>query len=395
MKQSKQLTTLAVAGAMLISLAGCGGDELPNLPAGDTTTRSSDVGETPTGTTTSDDPTDPVLNLSIEVVNNVVTNATDRLTGYFIDENCYVRSWTVPRRHSEQTYGLENATEFGEPIFDDARSIEKTDSGWFTGWENDTPQSTFFVLKNDNSLWAIGNNDSGILGDGTGVHRQEFVKILDNVANIYVPSSVRSALSDAQRTVYALTNDGTVYKWGGGTYAPELVLDDVAVFYSCGGVVYVIKKDGTLLSWRPGGGIEQLMGNVTQAVLVNSSMINAQQLHYVIRSDNSVWKIKTQPNQSIWSGFEVEQFLDDVKSIEVLLFQSNRNPAFMAIKTDNTLWGWGNNTNGELGDGTRINRDEPVLIADNVVSVSGRSYVDGDGNTWTWTADNPVPTMVD
>ena len=36
--------------------------------------------------------------------------------------------------------------------------------------------------------------------------------------------------------------------------------------------------------------------------------------------------------------------------------------AMMVIKDDGTLWGWGNNSSGELGDGTTTNRSSPVQI---------------------------------
>ena len=36
----------------------------------------------------------------------------------------------------------------------------------------------------------------------------------------------------------------------------------------------------------------------------------------------------------------------------------------VAIDTNNRLWAWGNNANGQLGDGTTINRNRPMLICD-------------------------------
>ena len=64
----------------------------------------------------------------------------------------------------------------------------------------------------------------------------------------------------------------------------------------------------------------------------------------------------------------------------------------MAVRSDGTLWGWGMNSHGELGDGTYEKRASPVQVKGltGVVSVSistpnslvyaGKS----DGTVWTW-----------
>jgi len=35
----------------------------------------------------------------------------------------------------------------------------------------------------------------------------------------------------------------------------------------------------------------------------------------------------------------------------------------MALKSDGTVWAWGNNQKGELGDGTTTERDTPVQVS--------------------------------
>ncbi len=62
-----------------------------------------------------------------------------------------------------------------------------------------------------------------------------------------------------------------------------------------------------------------------------------------------------------------------------------------SIKTDGTLWTWGDNTpDGQLGDGTRIDRSSPVQIGalTNWAQVSaGASHaasIKTDGTLWTW-----------
>ncbi len=62
----------------------------------------------------------------------------------------------------------------------------------------------------------------------------------------------------------------------------------------------------------------------------------------------------------------------------------------MGIKTDGTLWGWGNNTYGQLGDGTNIDKNIPTQIGTgtNWQSVCAGAYlsvgIKTDGTLWTW-----------
>jgi alpha-tubulin suppressor-like RCC1 family protein len=60
----------------------------------------------------------------------------------------------------------------------------------------------------------------------------------------------------------------------------------------------------------------------------------------------------------------------------------------MALKSDGTVWGWGWNRFGEVGNGTIGIKTEPVQASiSNVVSISGgdSSYaVKSDGTVWAW-----------
>jgi alpha-tubulin suppressor-like RCC1 family protein len=62
----------------------------------------------------------------------------------------------------------------------------------------------------------------------------------------------------------------------------------------------------------------------------------------------------------------------------------------VAIKTDGTIWAWGDNSFGQLGDGTTTNKSIPIQIgvATNWKSVdAGKAHVIAtktDGTLWTW-----------
>jgi alpha-tubulin suppressor-like RCC1 family protein len=64
-----------------------------------------------------------------------------------------------------------------------------------------------------------------------------------------------------------------------------------------------------------------------------------------------------------------------------------------AIKTDGTLWAWGRNDRGELGDGTTVQRNTPVQgkAGGFAVVAAGAQHAVGltpDGGMWTWGAND-------
>jgi len=67
----------------------------------------------------------------------------------------------------------------------------------------------------------------------------------------------------------------------------------------------------------------------------------------------------------------------------------------LALRNDGTVWAWGDNSCGELGNGTIINSGTAVQVMINsgtalsgVVAIAAGSYesfaVDGNGNVWAW-----------
>ena len=61
-----------------------------------------------------------------------------------------------------------------------------------------------------------------------------------------------------------------------------------------------------------------------------------------------------------------------------------------ALKSDGTVWTWGCNAYGELGDGTTTDRYAPAQVPglSGVTTIAARDYhnivIKSDGTLWTW-----------
>ncbi|MFB1489357.1 MULTISPECIES: fibronectin type III domain-containing protein [unclassified Thiocapsa] len=64
----------------------------------------------------------------------------------------------------------------------------------------------------------------------------------------------------------------------------------------------------------------------------------------------------------------------------------------LAIKTDGSLWTWGGNGSGQLGDGTTTNRWRPApVLADVAAAAAGQDHtiaLKSNGSVWTWGRNN-------
>ncbi len=107
----------------------------------------------------------------------------------------------------------------------------------------------------------------------------------------------------------------------------------------------------------------------------------------VIKTDGTLWTWGDNTFGRLGNGNEIstgepQKIMENVAAAAVGFKHA------AAIKKDGTLWTWGLNNYGQLGDGTKDNHSTPIKIMDNVVSVSAGFWhtaaVTSDGQLWTW-----------
>jgi alpha-tubulin suppressor-like RCC1 family protein len=242
------------------------------------------------------------------------------------------------------------------------RSSPGTIAGSGVTWKEIAGGSQYAaVIKQDGSLWTWGENTAGVLGDGTTLNRSSPTSIVGNDWAKVSAGLLHTA---------AIKTDGTLWTWGrnnnGQLGAGNTVYRSSPGTVSGGGTnwkqvscgynhIATIKTDGTLWSW--GAGSRGQIGNLSTAA--RSSPVE-------VSGGGTNWKQVSACSYSYTA----------------------------AIKTDGSLWTWGNNDSGQLGIGNTINRSSPVTVEGNdnnwkeVNAVDATLAIKNDGTLWTWGANN-------
>lgn len=196
--------------------------------------------------------------------------------------------------------------------------------------------------------------------------------------------------------VIAISADGSragSVTWNFEMESPELV--------SAGGSVnHVLTKSGTLWSWGYNSGyglFENITGNsvlypVETATLTGVSKIETSSNHMlVLKSDGTVLARGYNKQGQIGDGTAINRSaFVPINGLTNVIDISCGSNFSMALKGDGTVWTWGNNAQGQLGDGTNASKQSPVQLQElsQIVSISaGNSHalaVKSDGTVMAW-----------
>ena len=259
------------------------------------------------------------------------------------------------------------------------------------------------ALKSDGSVWAWGFNLFGQLGDGTTINKQMPVRVM-------APGSGVTQLVAGSAHSLALKSDGSVWVWGAGsqpfriTPTQVMALGSGVTQLAAGQHSLALKSDGSVWAWgtnrygqlgdgttvdksslapvqamAPGSGVTQLAAGWDHSL--------------TLKSDGSVWAWGYNFFGQLGDGTTVNkltpvQVLAPGSGVVQLVVGTHHS---LALKSDGSVWAWGWNGAGQLGDGTSVDKSVPVQV---MASGSGVTQLEAgsqssfalksDGSVWAW-----------
>ena len=243
------------------------------------------------------------------------------------------------------------------------------------------------AIHADGTLWATGGNEYGQLGDGTATDRSAWVQV--GTATNWVQATIGSQTSLALRT------DGSLWAWGNNQYGQLATITN-------------------LNTTNPNPTPVQIPGTYVQVASGGTHVL-------ALRADGSLWAwgfnlYGQLGNSPVPANGYVNPVPAQVAGTYTQVAASSDGS--LALKADGSLWAWGDNYFGQLGiaatAGTSGAHPVPTQVPGTYTQVSaGLRYtlaLRADGSLWAWgvnnygqlgnatnlgtTTPNPVPTQV-
>ncbi|MBF0390390.1 MAG: hypothetical protein HQK71_09845, partial [Desulfamplus sp.] len=274
------------------------------------------------------------------------------------------------------------------------------------------------ALKSDGSVWAWGVNESGQLGNGTTTDSSVPVQVKDSSGTGFLTNitAISTNTGFGGHSV-ALKSDGTVWAWGnnyrgqlgngttGVTPNPLPVqvkdssgtgfLTNIIAIDAGSNYVIALKNDGTVWGWGECGSgqigtghtgwynlPQQVVDSSGTGFLTNIIAIDAGAEHTVaLKNDGTVWawggniyyKLGDSTNVTRTLPVQVKDPSDGSTFLTGVSAIAAGQDSTVVLKSDGTVWAWGHNLVGNLGDGTTTDRINPVQVKD----TSGTGFLTG------------------
>jgi alpha-tubulin suppressor-like RCC1 family protein len=275
---------------------------------------------------------------------------------------------TVSQPHVVASWGLNNTSQLG-----DGTTTSRSRYGDI-GAGNDvvqvaagygSPSGHGLAVRSGGTVWAWGANSFGQLGDGTTTSRSAPAQVPGLTGVTQVAGGCNHSL--------ALRSDGTVWAWGGNgvgqlgrgtitdheaTPAQVTGLAGITKISAGCGFSLALRSDGTVWAWGYDN-VGQLGNGSTATSAVPAKVAGLSHV------------------TSISAGWD-----------------SSVATATNGISVVTSVWTWGSNDHGQLGDGTLAGHTTPERVTGLPVYIAGASaggkfaaVLGTDGTVWGWGFD--------
>ncbi|MGE5631690.1 MAG: RCC1 domain-containing protein [Caulobacteraceae bacterium] len=283
------------------------------------------------------------------------------------------------------------------------------------------------AVKNDGTVWGIGSNSNGVLSTSKTADMYEKPIKISELSNI---KEVSSGISYA----LAVNAQGNVYIWGNyplkttgnRVFAPQkaVYLEEIDKVISSRYNAFAIDKNGRTWAFR---GITNRPYEITFIDHINS-ITETMKYTYASDEEGNVWYWDINGNNPkmldgisgivgirdisgngivaldskgfIWVCYDMNMKPQKLSFIDNAKVAVSGSSHFSALKSDGTVWSWGDNTYGQLGNGGGFFFTSPQIVngLEDVKTVAtAKTYaaaLKDDGTVWMW-GDNTYGQLGD
>lgn len=216
------------------------------------------------------------------------------------------------------------------------------------------------AIRVNGTAWCWGDGTLGLLGNGSTLNRSSPVSVVGGL--------LWRSIAGAGSTTHGIAQNGSWYSWGSGALG------------ALGSNATANRSSPVTVS---GGGVNWL------------SVFGTANGASALQSDGTIWSTGVNSSGTIGDGTTTNRS-SPVSVVGggnwVKLATSSGAPNHvLALKNDGVLWAWGQNINGALGDGTTVNKSSPVSVRGGFTdwrsACAGRltsAAIRQNGTLWTW-----------